>query len=289
MVKLKETNYTIISIILLVLITALFSGCIQNDDSDSFELNSGQSPEAIIIAPEKAFFNENITFDASESQDPDGKIISYNWNMGNNDFFSGKNISYSYDFDNDFNTEIPIIYTVILTVCDNENNKISQSFQISLYPKEYVFYLSSYSKLVLNKKDSVETDDIKLKIGLISDIESLEYELPIDIDIRSSEWLLHLNFEKKFFCFLNRITVRFYDSQGSEYEELRTIKNYNILSFLNRKESITITGKINSLINLRYIGLEFQGFGLKNCFILKYFEDPYSSFIFEFKNTYDKF
>ncbi len=55
-----------------------------------------------------------ISLDANESSDPDGQIISYNWDFGDGSTDTGANVSHTY-----LNAGI---YTVTLTVTDNEGD-----------------------------------------------------------------------------------------------------------------------------------------------------------------------
>jgi hypothetical protein len=285
--KLNKTlikNLFTLSIIMSILIC---SGCISKKDDESIKYSSENPPTPIIKAPEKSFFDKNITFDASDSFDTDGEIISYSWNMGNKDTLTGEKINYTYKFKNDFNLEIPIIYTVVLTVTDDENHFRSNSYQISLYPKEYIFYLSLNNKLVFEKEDTVKTQKIPLNYGVLSELYTVKYSFSNAINIAESDWALQLNVDKRVFGFLNKIIVKFYDEFDSEYEELTTTKNFNFLSFIGNDDSIKIDGKITKEVNLKYITVSFQGVGLKNSFNIVYFEKPYSKLIFDFRNTYD--
>ncbi len=282
----KSLIKKIITASLIILILNL-SGCITKKENESIKSDTKNLPNPVIRAPEKTFFNKNITLDATDSFDPDGEIVSYTWNMGNNDMLTGEIINYSYQFDKNFNLEMPIIYTIVLTVTDNENNLCSTSYQISLYPKEYVFYLSSNNKIVFEKEETVQTHKIPLKYGILSDSHTVKYSFPVEINIPESDWSLRFNLDKKIFGFLKEIIVKFYDENDAEYEELRTSKNYNLLSFIGNNDVITIDGTITEEINLKYVTVTFQGFGSKNSFNIVYFDKPYSSLVFDFRNTYD--
>ena len=66
--------------------------------------------------------DQTITFDASNSTDPDGTIISYEWDFGDGTTGSGKVITHSY--------EESKIYRVTLTVTDNKGAKSQFSIEI---------------------------------------------------------------------------------------------------------------------------------------------------------------
>ena len=71
------------------------------------------SPIAILIySPAVANTGEYINFDASNSYDPDGTIVSYSWDFGDGTTSSDATVSHSYEEDGE--------YTVTLRVVDND-------------------------------------------------------------------------------------------------------------------------------------------------------------------------
>jgi len=62
--------------------------------------------------PENPIINETITFNASNSTDPDGTIENYEWDFGDGEIAEGKIVTHSYSSAGN--------YTVKLTVADNE-------------------------------------------------------------------------------------------------------------------------------------------------------------------------
>jgi PKD repeat protein len=80
------------------------------------------SPNNIPIAnpggPYEAFVNESITFDGSLSNDSNGQIVSYDWDLGNGVTKNGKMIVYTYTKAGNYN--------VALTVTDNDGEKGKQ-------------------------------------------------------------------------------------------------------------------------------------------------------------------
>jgi len=67
--------------------------------------------------------NQTIVFDASESYDTDGAIISYHWDFG--DETTGTGINPAHDYEN------PGTYTVILTVTDNNEEEYSKTMNVT--------------------------------------------------------------------------------------------------------------------------------------------------------------
>jgi len=83
-----------------------------------------QPPVAIISAPDTALTNQTVTFDASQSYDPNGTILNYTWDFGDGTTGYGKVVNHSYTK--------PGNYTITLTILDNENLSNSTSKQIEV-------------------------------------------------------------------------------------------------------------------------------------------------------------
>lgn len=81
-----------------------------------------QLPVASITAPSSAVVGETVTFNASQSFDPDGTIVSYYWNFGDGITASGAVVQHTYSNAG--------TYTVTLTVTDNEGSTNSTSMTI---------------------------------------------------------------------------------------------------------------------------------------------------------------
>ncbi|HUV02832.1 MAG TPA: PKD domain-containing protein [Desulfobacteria bacterium] len=76
-------------------------------------------------SPENPAVSEEITFDASSSNDPDGTIEKYQWNFGDGNSTEGKVVTHAYSKAGD--------YTATLTVTDNDGlqNSTELSFEVS--------------------------------------------------------------------------------------------------------------------------------------------------------------
>lgn len=70
---------------------------------------TNQPPNAAFTSSTDGF---EVTFDASNSSNPDGSIVSYEWDFGDGSTGSGKKITHTFD------SHIDV--TVELTVTDND-------------------------------------------------------------------------------------------------------------------------------------------------------------------------
>ena len=74
--------------------------------------------------PENPSVNQEITFDASSSSDPDGEIVKYEWDFGDEKKGEGKIVKHSYSKEGS--------YTVTLTVTDNEGAYAEKSLEVKV-------------------------------------------------------------------------------------------------------------------------------------------------------------
>jgi PKD repeat protein len=89
-------------------------------------VTENQKPIAdFYYTPEKPIVGQGVTFDASASYDPDGYIISYKWDFGDQTSGTGKVTSHVYSTAG--------YHTVTLTVRDNDNAEVTSSKSIEIY------------------------------------------------------------------------------------------------------------------------------------------------------------
>ena len=83
-----------------------------------------QAPIARIVGPMTAVAGAVVTFSGSTSSDPDGTIVSYDWNFGDGTPGAGASVSHTYTAGT---------YTVTLTVMDNAGatNSATQTITVS--------------------------------------------------------------------------------------------------------------------------------------------------------------
>lgn len=99
---------------LILSLTLLLSGC----------GTVNQSPNASFSADQLSGTTLEVSFDASNSSDSDGSILSYSWSFGDGSTGSGPSSTHTYDSSGD--------YTVELTVTDDDGASDTTSELISV-------------------------------------------------------------------------------------------------------------------------------------------------------------
>lgn len=119
-----------------------------NSDKDNYPLvepfenyipSENQPPVAsFTYSPENPLVSEEITFDSSDSYDPDGEIVSYDWDFGDGDTASAQVVTHTYSSAGD--------YTVTLTVTDNGGATDSTSKVVNV--KEFGTEVGEYNGIL---------------------------------------------------------------------------------------------------------------------------------------------
>ena len=103
-----------------------------NLDSDTASVSivedENQPPVAdFTYSPEEPIVNEEITFDASSSYDPDGDILNWHWDLGDGNFSEGEIAYHSYTTAGE--------YIVSLTVTDNDGSTNIYELDVKVDPQ----------------------------------------------------------------------------------------------------------------------------------------------------------
>jgi hypothetical protein len=266
---------------LLIYILFIFSGCIENDyEYDSKITNSKNSaPIPIITAPKKAFFEELIEFDASNSYDNDGEINSYSWEFGDNTTSSGEKTSHKYEFNKNYNYEFPIEYSVVLKIVDDNGSWEYKTHNIQLYPKSYIIYLET-DRLTFTKPIK-NSQSFKTSLGLlkINSIKEFSYHLPTPINLTNSIWNITIYLEKPRFSILNIVRINLLSSKDKiiGMDELK-LKTFDLWS----EKILTFNGRITNTQDFHSIKIMIYGHSLMNNFMINYGGDNPSSIKFDF-------
>lgn len=264
-------NKKIICIITcLILILTTFSGCLNKSESfEDSDLINNLPPTAKIIAPNKAYFGEDIEFDASTSYDSDGKIISYLWDFGDGEIIEGIKVNHSYKFDNDFFIKYPLIFPVTLFIEDNKGTLIATTYQIRIYPKEYKFYLSN-NGLIAEKP-----------LFFKKKTNSFIYELENPIILEKCVWNANLYLEKPLILTIKKITLTFYDQNANEITKKEKKLGFSIFW---KEKIIRINGVINKDSEFKFLKIEIKSFLIIPKINIIYGGEKASWIIFDFSN-----
>jgi len=135
-----------------------FGSLIFNEGANSirFNLDSISAGECSIVppsppvasfefTPEDPIPGENVTFNASESSDPDGEIVSYEWDFNEDGLPDAFGVEAQHAFTQDT--------AVTLTVEDNDGKRTSQT-QIVILASHYGLFIGAYEQT--GKSDSID-------------------------------------------------------------------------------------------------------------------------------------
>lgn len=263
----KKIIYIIIS---LILIFTTFSGCLNKSESiENSDLKDNLPPTAKIIAPYEAYFGENIEFDASNSYDSDGKIISYSWDFGDGENIEGIKVCHSYKFENNFFIKYPLIYPITLLIKDNKGTLIATTYQIKIYPKEYKFYLN------LNGLTAEKPIFFKDKIN------SFIYELENPIIVKKCIWNVTLYLKKPLFLLIKKIILTFYDHQG---EVITNKEEKSSIRIFWKEKIVKLNGEIKKEVEFKSLKIEIHSFSLIPRINIIYGGEKASYICFDFSN-----
>ena len=121
--------------------------------------SGNKKPVAVIESPLTAWEGREVEFSSSGSYDPDGEIVSYQWDFGDGDTSTDMNPVHVY--------ENPGVYTVSLTVTDDEGAAGSDSCSLQVLDYDLgVWVITKYDEMV---------DAEKLDIGAEEFIWMLHY------------------------------------------------------------------------------------------------------------------
>jgi len=121
--------------------------------------------------PEYPIVDQTVEFDASSSYDPDGTIVSYDWDFGDGAKASGDVVTHAYSSAGN--------HTVILTVTDNEGEKNSTSKMISVITKEVIYVPDDYEKIQWAVDNAGVGDTIVVRDGFY--VENIDVDKSLTI------------------------------------------------------------------------------------------------------------
>jgi len=156
-----------------ILIANILTGCLDNETD---EITKNYPVAEFTYSPFYPNVNQEITFDASPTEDSDGLITRYQWDFGDNSSSEGNRVTHLYDSEGEYN--------IILTVTDNDNLINSTTKQITVTKKtKGTFYFSS--KKIVSDIPIAGEDDFQIK-PTQSDIHSFTFEDALDV--KPGDW-----------------------------------------------------------------------------------------------------
>ena len=205
--------------------------------SNSF-LDYNNPPEAKIDAPTQAKVKQEITFDASDSTDPDGDSLQFAWDFG--DGQNGEGIEVIHQFVE------PGSYTVILTTTDEHGSesKDSHIIQISDYDySEKILINEVMANVTGSDSDgewielvNVDSREVNLAGWQITDTKT-KYFFPEDTLLAAGEYLIITRPESKITLNNSADSVLLIDPKGEIINGVEYAKALEDSSFARKNFS----------------------------------------------------
>lgn len=273
----KKITITIPLLVVFIASAVLLPGCINKEGMEQIgPIPKNEAPVAIIStsgtvdsAPDYvdltvidavAYAGDLITFDASDSHDSDGKIVSYKWIWEDNSDSSGVTATRQFYIDNIFDLQgLPLIFSIILNIEDDDQYSTLIEYRLGVIPKKHTFYLDSNG---LNlEKLSAGQNKIKPSFGKLRPIEELNYELEESIFLQPCNWNVIVYFEKPLFSIVNKISIVLYDEEGNKL----TQKEGSLgLTSLWKEKTIEMTGSFNTANSFKSVKMIVYGISLRD-------------------------
>jgi hypothetical protein len=272
-------NKNMLLLTTIIIFLLFFSGCTEQKiiPSDTLEETKNIPAKIVMNSPEKGYFDETIRFDASESYDPDGRITSFYWDFMD-DSKEGETVNHIFKINDNYDIEYPVIYTVTLQVTDNNSTITTYTHEIALYPKNYLFYLTSGKLVYENPVFSKETIKSNNLLNL-KDEKYLLYQLEKPIKITKSVCNITLFLEKNILSKINEIKIELIDDKDNALKIFEEKTSLNL--WTNKK--IQIREEINQEIHLKSIKVSTYSFSLLNQIDILYGAETSSIILFEFE------
>jgi len=269
-------------LIVLTISLALIFGFLiitKNDDVNSAKVYSSDHLDGSDFQVVKqAYFGQELDFDATEFTGSENKIKGYYWDFGDGNFAEGAKVQHSYDFENQYDLEYPLVYSVTVMAFDGFES-VSTTKLIELYPSTYSFFLNKNE--LVDEIPSENREDVGTTSIFDAEVETLEYVLEESVTIPESEWILTLSLEKPILLKIKKISISLLDENSNEISKVE--KNIGLLSY-GRFKTIELKGTIDSEVEFKSIQISFYGFSIGENIEVLYGGEKASNLEFNFQN-----
>jgi len=121
------------------------------------------------FSPAEPVVGETVTFDASASYDPNGIIVSHDWDFGDDTYGSGETVEHAYSEEETF--------TIILTVTDNDELTDTVTAPITVIHRVLSIKLCG-------EHDYSCKEEVNIRLAaLVKDVNTMEPVLNVDVTI----------------------------------------------------------------------------------------------------------
>ena len=284
-----------IVVLIMIIASAILSGCTSEGETENItQIPKNEPPIAIIstigaISPAPdyidlamidavAYAGDVVTFDASNSHDVDGEIVSYKWIWEDNSDSQGVTATRQFYIDNVFDLQgLPLIFSIILAIEDNDHSSTLIEYRLGVIPKKHAFYFSP-NKLTFEKPSNGK-ERVIASFGKMREIRLLEYELEESIFLQPCDWNTTIYVEKSILSMVSRITIVLYDAEGKEMVQ----KDENLgFTSLWKEKIIKMTGSLSTANSFKSATLTVYGFSLRESISILYGGEKASYIGFDF-------
>ena len=267
-------------IIVITISLALIFGFLiitKNDDVNSAKVYSSDHLDGSDFQVVKqAYFGQELEFDATDFTGSENGIKGYYWDFGDGNFAEGIKVNHAYDFENQYNLEYPLVYSVTVMAFDGFES-VSTTKLLELYPSTYSFFLNKNE--LVDSISSENREDVGTTSIFDAEVETLEYVLEESVTIPESEWILTLNLEKPLLLKIKKISISLLDENSNEISKVE--KNMGLLSY-GRSKTFELKGSIDDKFDFNSIKISFYGFSIGEKIEVLYGGEKASQITFNF-------
>lgn len=272
-----------IVVLTIIVSSAVLSGCFSEGENEAITIPpKNEAPVAIIstsgtissppnyidltMIDAVAYDGDTVTFDASNSYDSDGKILSYEWIWEDNSDSQGLTATRQFYIDDVFNLHgLPLIFSIILNIEDNDGSITLIDYRLGVIPKGHSFYFAP-NRLTL-EEPSAGKDGVTASFGKFRTVQELDYELEESLFFQPCDWNATIYLEKSLLSIVNKITIVLYDVEGKEIA--RKDENLGLVP-LWKEKAIKMTGSLDTATSFKSAKLIVYGFSLRENVYVSY-------------------